>query len=60
MKDSIKKVNKEIKTNKLDAIKRHIKKMNDNKGRALPNYSKERNYERRLKMVAVEGSNLFL
>ena len=59
MKQSVKKVDKELKENKLNAIKKHLKRMKDNKGKALPNYAKERNHERKLKMKAVEGSKLF-
>jgi hypothetical protein len=59
MKQSLKKVDKELKENKLNAIKKHLKKIKDNKGKVLPNYSKERNHERKLKMKAVEGSNIF-
>lgn len=55
LKPSIKKVDKEIKANKLVAIKKHLKKLKDKRGKVLPNYSKERNHERKLKMRAIEG-----
>lgn len=54
-KQNLKKVEKEKLNSKLKAIKRHIKKKQINIGRKLPNFSKERDYERNLKMVAVEG-----
>lgn len=56
----LKKVLKERKNAKLVAIKNHLKKKSENKGKVLPNYSREREYERNLKMITVEGSKLGL
>ena len=53
----MKKVLKEKKNLKLEAIKSYLKKKSANAGKALPNYAKEREYERNLKMIAVEGSS---
>ncbi len=59
-KQILKKVLKEKKNAKLEAIKSYLKKKSANAGKALPNYAKEREYERNLKMIAVEGSSRFL
>lgn len=40
---------------KLEAIKAHIRRKKQQSGRKIPNYKKEFDYERRLKMTAVEG-----
>ena len=56
----MKKVLKEKKNAKLDAIKSYLKRKSANAGKALPNYSREREYERNLKMVAIEGSSCCL
>ena len=55
LKPAIKKVDKELKENKLASIKKHLKRLKDKRGKVLPNYAKERNHERRLKMKAIEG-----
>lgn len=57
-KQILKKVEKEKKNAKLEAIKTYLKKKAANSGKVLPNYSKEREYERNLKMIAVEGSKI--
>ena len=54
-KQSIKSVSKSQKEAKLLAIKRHLKKKAQNTGRTLPTKSGQSNYERALKIVAVEG-----
>lgn len=54
-KQNLKSIRKEKINTKLKAIKRHLKKKRVNMGRTLPNYGKEKEYERNLKMVAVEG-----
>lgn len=54
----LKNVLKEKKNAKLDAIKSHLKKKAQSQGKVLPNYSRERDYERNLKTIAVEGSKL--
>ena len=55
-KQILKKVEKEKKNAKLEAIKSHLKKKQQSLGKVLPNYSREKEYERNLKMVTVEGS----
>lgn len=40
----------------MEAIKTHLKKKEQNVGKVFPNYAREREYERRLKMTAIEGS----
>lgn len=52
----LKNVQKEKKNAKLDAIKNHLKKKAQMQGKVLPNFSRDRDYERNLKMIAVEGS----
>ena len=52
----LKNVEKGKKNAKLEAIKSHIKKKTQLQGKVLPNFSREREYERNLKMIAVEGS----
>lgn len=54
----MKNVLKEKKNAKLEAIKSYLKKKQENQGKVLPNFSKEREYERNLKMIAVEGSRI--
>lgn len=56
----LKKVEKEKKNAKLEAIKNHIKKKTALHGKVLPNFSKERDYERNLKTIAVEGSRFLV
>jgi hypothetical protein len=56
-KQILKKVLKEKKNVKLEAIKSYLKKKTATAGKVLPNYAKEREYERNLKMIAVEGSS---
>ena len=51
----MKSVTKTQKEAKLLAIKRHIKKRNENQGRSIPDAKSQANYERTLKIVAVEG-----
>jgi hypothetical protein len=53
----LKNVAKEKKNAKLEAIKNHLKRKAASAGKSLPNYRQEKEYERNLKMVAVEGSN---
>ena len=54
-KQIVKTVTKTQKQAKLLAIKRHLKKKEENIGRTLPNKDNQTNYERALKIVAVEG-----
>ena len=56
----LKNVEKEKKNAKLEAIKNHLKKKAQYQGKVLPNFSREREYERNLKMIAVEGSSPLL
>lgn len=56
----IKNVLKERKNAKLEAIKSHLKKKEQSLGKVFPNFAKEREYERKLKMTAVEGSRSLL
>ncbi len=56
----LKRVLNEKKNAKLEAIKSHLKKKSENLGKTLPNPNKEREYERNLKMIAVEGSKTLL
>ena len=54
-KQKVKEVKKERINAKIQALKRSLKKKQKNLGRTLPDYHKERDYERGLKMIAVEG-----
>lgn len=54
-KQSIKSVINDKKEAKLLAIKRHLRKKQENNGRTLPNKTTQNHYERALKIVAVEG-----
>jgi len=56
----LKKVAKEKKNAKLEAIKNHLKRKAATVGKSLPNYRVEKEYERNLKMIAVEGSKFIL
>jgi len=56
----VKNVVKAKKNAKLEAIKSYLKKKNQKVGKVLPNYAREREYERNLKMIAVEGSKVMI